>query len=140
MSYVLRAAKVAAASAAVTLAGWRLFESLYGWADHAADAEVDSGQPEWFAGTRQYLVANAAGWAFLPVAVWGLLRLSQVRGNRFAVVASAFVWVTFTAPGLVGSHPSLSAVVAWVAIQTAVTTAASVMQMVAMPATTQLKQ
>ncbi|MFI5800859.1 hypothetical protein [Streptomyces sp. NPDC051677] len=140
MDYFIRTVKATAAAVAATLAGWRLFESLYVWADHAADAEVDSGQPEWFAGTSQYLVANAAGWAFLPVAVWGLLRLIRVRGNHLAVITSAFVWVTFTAPRLVGSHPSPGAVVAWVAVQTAVTAAASVVQVAAMPATTQVKQ
>lgn len=140
MGYFIRAAKAAAAAAAATLAGWRLFESLYVWADHAADAEVDSGQSEWFAGTSQYLVANAAGWAFVPVAVWGLLRLVRVRGNHLAVIVSAFVWVAFTAPHLVGSHPSLGAVVAWVAVQTAVTAAASVVQSAAMPASTRAKR
>jgi hypothetical protein len=137
MGYLIRAAKAAAAAAAATLAGWRLFESLYTWADRAADAEVDSGQSEWFAGTTQYLVANAVGWVFLPVAVWGLLRLMRVRGNHLAVIISAFVWVAFTAPHLVGSHPSPGTVVAWVAIQTVATAAASVVQSAAMPANTQ---
>ncbi|GGP00936.1 hypothetical protein GCM10012280_70790 [Wenjunlia tyrosinilytica] len=134
MGYLMQAAKAAAAAVAATLAGWRLFESLYVWADHAADTEVDSGQSEWFAGTTQYLVANATGWVFLPVAVWGLLRLIRVRGNHLAIIISAFVWVAFTAPHLVGSHPSPATVVAWVAVQTAATAAASVAQSAVTPA------
>ncbi|MFE4824023.1 hypothetical protein ACFRFU_48315 [Streptomyces sp. NPDC056704] len=134
MGYLIQAAKAVAASAAATLGGWRLFESLYVWADHAADAEVDSGQSEWFAGSTQYLIANAAGWVFVPIAVWGFLRLMRVRGNHLAVIVSAFVWVIFTAPRLVGSHPSRGTVVVWVAVQTAVTAAASVVQSAGLPA------
>ena len=128
MRYLVQAAKTAVASAAATVGGWRLFESLYIWADHAADAEVASGQSEWFAGGTQYLVANAVGWIFVPTAVWGLLRLLRVRGNHLAVIVSAFVWIVFTAPRLVGSHPSAGTVVLWVTVQTAATVAASVVQ------------
>lgn len=140
MSYVVRAIKGAAATTAVTLVGWRVFEALYSWADHAADKEVDSGQPDWFAGASQYLLANGAGWVFLPIALWGLLRLMQVRGNHLAVTASAVAWVTFTAPRLVGSHPSPGAVVACVAVQAGVTAVASAVQLAAMPTTTQVTQ
>jgi len=127
MSCLSRVVKVAVVSVAATFAGWRLFEALYVWADHVGDAEVVSGQSEWFAGTTQYLIANAAGWTFVPVSVWGLLRLMRVRANYLAVAVCAVVWIVFTAPRLVGSHSAPGAIAVWVGVQAAATVAGSVL-------------
>lgn len=124
---LIRAMKAAAVTVAATVAGWQLFDVLYAWAQRAADAQVAVGE-DWFAGSTQYILANAAGSLFLPFAVWVGLRLVAVRGNHLAVIISGFIWLTLVVPNLVDARPGAGTVILWVAVEAAATAAAAVLQ------------
>ena len=126
--YLIRGTKAAAVAAVATLAGWKAFDGLYAWAGHSADSQVASGGSEWFAGFTQYLVADAIGVLFLPLAVWAGLRLIRIKGNHLAVVVSGLLWFTLTAPHLVDTRPGPGTVIWCVAVQATVTGAAMAVQ------------
>ncbi|MFE3329937.1 hypothetical protein [Streptomyces sp. NPDC059176] len=137
MTYVVRAAKTTAVAAAATLAAWWLFRGMYTLIDGATEA--DSARNP-LAGVPYYLAANAAGIAFQPFALWAGLRLAGVRGNHVATIISAYVWATMTTGHLVDSTPGPGEAVLWVAVQSAATTGASLLQARLIPASTQPKE
>ncbi|WP_409469758.1 hypothetical protein [Streptomyces sp. HC307] len=138
--YPIRAAKTAAVAAVAALAGWKAFEALYAWADHAADEQTSSGAAnDAWAGFYHYIAAGLAGIVLMPLAVWAGLRLVRMRGNHLAVIVSGCVWFAVVAPHLVDRSPTAWEAVLWVSVQTFATAVASVMQAVAFPESTQRK-
>ncbi|MFF1691570.1 hypothetical protein [Streptomyces sp. NPDC058254] len=126
--YLHRAAKAAVVTTCVTLAGWKLFEGLYAWADHAAAAEEAADHNAWFAGSTQHIVAYIVGVLFVPLATWAGLRLIKVRGNHIAILISGLAWITLSAPRLVDCNPDVITVAAWTSLQAVLTAAAAAAQ------------
>ncbi|UDM05457.1 hypothetical protein [Streptomyces longhuiensis] len=123
--YLQRAAKAAVVTICATLAGWKLFEGLYVWADHAAAAEEAADHNAWFAGSTQHVAAYIVGVLFVPLATWTGLHLTRIRGNHLTILASGLAWIILSAPHLVDCNPDIITVVAWTALQTALTAAAA---------------
>lgn len=94
------AAKAAAVTLLATLTGWMLEVVMFAWADHAAAAEAAAASGDGWFGVIEYLVADAVSVLFLPVAVWGGLRLTGVQGNHLAVLVATPVWLGVTSPHL----------------------------------------
>ncbi|MEV1069966.1 hypothetical protein [Streptomyces sp. NPDC050263] len=137
MTYLVRAAKTTVVTAAATLVAWWLFRRMYTLIDGATEA--DSARNP-LAGVPYYWAVNAAGIAFQPFALWAGLRLAEVRGNHLAIIISVYVWATMTTGHLVDSPPSPWEAVVWVAVQSAATTGASLLQARLMPSSTQPKE
>lgn len=138
--YPICAATTAAVAAVAALAGWKTFEALYAWADQAADQQISSrAANDAWAGFYHSIAAGLAGIVFMPLAVWAGLRLARIRGNHLAVIASGCVWFALVAPHLVDRSPVVWEAVLWVTVQALATAAASVLQAVAVPKSTQRK-
>lgn len=136
--HAIRAAKTAAAAAMAAVAGWKAFEALYAWADHAADEQTASGAAnDAWAGFFHYIAAGLAGIVLMPLAVWAGLRLIRMRGNYLSVIVSGCIWFTVVAPHLVDRSPTVGEALFWVLVQALSTAGGSVLQAVAFPGSTQ---